>query len=691
MEGLRRKYSHTGTNPVIDSDPVEARVVDASPTGCERGNPQTESRGGGGPQATKIVTGRSGSQAEKSGRKAGVSDTKNTVRRGEEEESEVFRRRDSLKRTPPSLRKVTVPAKKPGYRGRTGSAGDVAMGDLIGLFEDAKRKRSPEKGDEEEIVGDSLRTLLEQLCEGIHELTTAINLAPNTKRDVVHCASKVSTMAKRVVNHRQFENMPELETNRAKKSHKLEEKAKSTREMGTQTDPEPKLEWVRRKTPKYSFTNIKEGSPLSLDSEWNLAVMRNKEDKGMDFGIQRLFRNKYGELADLLGDVAHIKTATWVMGKEEEPPITRLVFRVDEGGPEEIEKRLAIVLSRLAKEGQNKLALAWDDQLKSKLEENRDLLERMASENKVTINIHVKPRKKDKERENGVKSKTDAIFVKKAESRTYASTLTSVRNEVIKKGLADTVRGVRETKNGDLILTVVKQSNGGDKEEIKKALQSRFGTDQVRAAKGRTDGTVHIKDIEAIATEQEIREAVLKQLGYPNDKDRIKIASLRPAFAGTLSAKVYLPKEDEQKLLMAQKIKIGLPYCRIAEDNKVKTCYKCWMPGHSAKTCTGPDRTKMCRNCGKEGHVRLRCTEASCCALCGQAGHPAGTTRCPLYKKALETKGSLGKGETPRGRRRPSVRENKTPKARKGSTGNNGESKEKAREKPIISPKPMEM
>lgn len=119
---------------------------------------------------------------------------------------------------------------------------------------------------------------------------------------------------------------------REPKVPRVQEARKSDKVAGiqAQTDVEPQNVWVTNSKPKYNFTSIKEGNPLTLEWEWNLAVMRTKEDPEMELGIQRLFRNKFGEIIVPEGNVAHIKTATWLLEKEEDQPITRLVFRIKE-------------------------------------------------------------------------------------------------------------------------------------------------------------------------------------------------------------------------------------------------------------------------------------------------------------------------------------------------------------------------
>lgn len=91
------------------------------------------------------------------------------------------------------------------------------------------------------------------------------------------------------------------------------------------------------------------------------------------------------------------------------------------------------------------MAFTWDDQLQGSLTGWRDAFERIAASCGVEVAIHTKPCD-SKPKMAAKKPGTDAILVKKAEGATYASTLRLVRDEVLSKGSANTVRGVRETK-----------------------------------------------------------------------------------------------------------------------------------------------------------------------------------------------------------------------------------------------------
>lgn len=207
-----------------------------------------------------------------------------------------------------------------------------------------------------------------------------------------------------------------------------------------------------------------------------------------------------------------------------------------------------------------------------------------------------------------------------------------------------------------------RRPEGKERAEITKALQEKLGQDKVRAPRNKPEATVHIKDIEAVATEIEVKAAIQKAVG----EEAIHIASLREGFAGTLNATVYLSKAAEEKLLKLRTIRIGMPSCRVVANKQVQTCFKCWMPGHTARSCQGPDRTKACRNCGKEGHLRKECKEPSSCAVCGEKGHPANTTRCPTFRKALDGAKSRPKKQGPAQTQKPKIPKPKT--AGKGGT-----------------------
>lgn len=46
--------------------------------------------------------------------------------------------------------------------------------------------------------------------------------------------------------------------------------------------------------------------------------------------------------------------------------------------------------------------------------------------------------------------------------------------------------------------------------------------------------------------------------------------------------------------------------------------------------------SRVCRNCGTEGHKEKDCKGDSMCLSCKAMGHRAGTSKCPVFKRALQ-------------------------------------------------------
>jgi hypothetical protein len=68
------------------------------------------------------------------------------------------------------------------------------------------------------------------------------------------------------------------------------------------------------------------------------------------------------------------------------------------------------------------------------------------------------------------------------------------------------------------------------------------------------------------------------------------------------------------------KIVVGLSLCFVAEEIRVKQCFRCHRFGHMARECKSKE---LCFKCGKEGHRKSECTaEARRCPNCVRANEP---------------------------------------------------------------------
>lgn len=96
------------------------------------------------------------------------------------------------------------------------------------------------------------------------------------------------------------------------------------------------------------------------------------------------------------------------MGKEDDPPITRLVFRIGNDDMNVTATRLETVLQGMSNSGRTKLAIAWDNQ--KKLDKLREVAEEMAGCYKILVAIHTKP-SNNKTNISNRKAETEVIFV----------------------------------------------------------------------------------------------------------------------------------------------------------------------------------------------------------------------------------------------------------------------------------------
>lgn len=139
---------------------------------------------------------------------------------------------------------------------------------------------------------------------------------------------------------------------------------------------------------------------------------------------------------------------------------------------------------------------------------------------------------------------------------------------------------------------------------------------------------VHVKGLDADVTGDEVLNAIVAQ--FPSDGAMPSVVAkvnLRPAFQGTQNASLVLQPEIAKKMVEAGTIRVGWSSCRVQLPDR-DHCFKCWMKGHKANECTGPDRSSSCFRCGEPGHQAVTCTADRKCWSCGKAGHLALSGKC---------------------------------------------------------------
>jgi len=233
------------------------------------------------------------------------------------------------------------------------------------------------------------------------------------------------------------------------------------------------------------------------------------------------------------------------------------------------------------------------------------------------------------------RARPDAVVVQ-ASGKSYSEVLAMVTQREDKQlsDLGSCVSKVRRTINGNLLLEVAKGS-AESAEAMKESIARVLGdAASVRATSDETKLLVlEIRDIDSIATEQEICAAIASQYGI--DAERIRVRSLRRGYAESQLAVISLPYSLGKAVLHRGEVRIGWTICRIRERTGPPRCFKCLESGHIAVNCKSlVDRSDCCMRCGEKGHKAAKCSKEPSCLFCSAAGrketrHQAGSRLCP--------------------------------------------------------------
>lgn len=221
--------------------------------------------------------------------------------------------------------------------------------------------------------------------------------------------------------------------------------------------------------------------------------------------------------------------------------------------------------------------------------------------------------------------KPETILVK-ISGKSYAETLRLVKQTVNPSEIGVDIKGIRKTKKDEVLVTI---KSGTDKSaSLKREIDRKLpAATTVLLVKKRI---LHIRDMDETSTVEEVKDAICKSISISPDK--IDLRALRPAYGGRQHITAVMAEYDALKLLELGKIKIGWVMCRILERVLETKCYKCWKYGHTKHQCNGPAREHLCLKCGQEGHKAISCKNEPYCLHCNKEGHSSGHIKCPNNK-----------------------------------------------------------
>lgn len=249
------------------------------------------------------------------------------------------------------------------------------------------------------------------------------------------------------------------------------------------------------------------------------------------------------------------------------------------------------------------------------------------------------PRTKRNRREKGPpRTRPDAVLIKPAEGKSYAEVLKELRERIKPEDVGAEVSRIRQTRAGDILVELGAETK--DKVAFGAALNAVL-QEKATATCLEPRTTVEIRDLDALADEEEIRHAVEQQVGgNPGD---LRIHLTKASSRGLKAAIVQLSVRIADKLEKEGTLRVGWVRCRVRRRITVLKCFKCLSYGHMSAACAGPDRSNLCYKCGNEGHLAAVCTADISCMLCRNRGlenkkcqHILGSGDCTVFRQALE-------------------------------------------------------
>ncbi|CAG9833250.1 unnamed protein product [Diabrotica balteata] len=368
----------------------------------------------------------------------------------------------------------------------------------------------------------------------------------------------------------------------------------------------------------YKRTNVVIGNPITTGNDIVKVVMVEPNDPQMSNSIQRLYRDKYPELAELEADYEVLEQSTTIKSKGAKE--TKKIIKIKQNGDrKQIWEKINMVKEEVGQQG--KVALHHVNAMS--VDELRKMCEIIFQKTEVTVNIHTTNKRKERATYGMIVTKKDAA---------YKDILQTVKTAVKSTGAAEAVHSLRSTKEGKLLITMEKDQ--ATLQKIKTALgTTEEGLRAFQIGEEHITETIHIRGMAEDATTEEVIEAFQEQIG--KWEDHYKIGKMRPLRGNTLATTIVIPARVAKILLSRDFLRVGVCRCRVEKRLKLKRCSRCWAYTHDTDKCRGPDRSGMCYRCGKSEHEAEKCQEEERCVLCNDA-HRTGSMDCTHFKKALQ-------------------------------------------------------
>jgi len=399
-----------------------------------------------------------------------------------------------------------------------------------------------------------------------------------------------------------------------------------------------KLEWPIQ---TYHKTELATGNPINLPIVEDIAILPFQAEAQLDAGIYKMAKTRFPELMYLEedtedGEITYITQTTRMMKNNKKTEKHRYVFKrtLKDNHPTSIITAVENLAQVMISENRETVAIPLVSNLDAEC--MRKLAEIALAKTSVKAIIYspersrmnsIAPNNKPKKPSPATGSRT--YFVK-GNGAKYSDMLKTIKEEVHRKNIGTDIKLIRETKEGNLLLTLGKQTT--DDVELEKTLKNSFGTDRVRSNALSKRKIFHVKNIDGLTSKDEIINAIKHATNL--DSDSFEVTNVRPSYGFCQIATVRATELAANRLTTLKTIPIGITRCHIIERQDARRCRRCWGYDHLEQECTGTDRRNLCYKCVKEGHSPKECKNTAYCPHCEKDGHSAGAKECPHFRRA---------------------------------------------------------
>lgn len=235
-----------------------------------------------------------------------------------------------------------------------------------------------------------------------------------------------------------------------------------------------------------------------------------------------------------------------------------------------------------------------------------------------------------------VRKKANAVVIgiKDGDKDTYAQILKKIKGDVSLAEVSENATKVRRTKNGDMLVQFKGDSTNGAK--YQEMIKGVIGDETTVKALSH-EVAMECRNIDIVTSAEEVRQALIRSFEL-HDSWGDGAIKLRKTYNETQAATFKVPADVANKMIEAGKVKVGWVVCHLRRSQQLLRCFKCFGYNHISKNCkAGADRSKTCWRCGVDGHLARTCKNDPKCSLCSEAEgnkHPTGSIKCKAYKAA---------------------------------------------------------